>query len=113
MKCFSVLLALVLLVTAPIFAKTVNIEYIFDSSGSMNEIMGNEMKIDIAKRTLTELIEKLPEDMRIAIMLREFEGMSYEDIAQTMSCPVGTVRSRIFRAREAIDTKLQPLLDKR
>ena len=58
-------------------------------------------------------IEKLPEDMRIAIMLREFEGMSYEEIAQTMSCPVGTVRSRIFRAREAIDNKLQPLLDKR
>lgn len=58
-------------------------------------------------------IDKLPEDMRIAIMLREFEGMSYEEIAQTMSCPVGTVRSRIFRAREAIDNKLQPLLDKR
>jgi len=58
-------------------------------------------------------IEKLPEDMRSAIMLREFEGMSYEDIALTMNCPVGTVRSRIFRAREAIDNKLQPLLDKR
>ena len=58
-------------------------------------------------------IEKLPEDMRVAIMLREFEGMSYEEIAQTMDCPVGTVRSRIFRAREAIDNKLQPLLDKR
>lgn len=58
-------------------------------------------------------IDKLPEDMRTAIMLREFEGMSYEDIALTMNCPVGTVRSRIFRAREAIDSKLQPLLDKR
>ncbi len=58
-------------------------------------------------------IDKLPEDMRTAILLREFEGMSYEDIALTMNCPVGTVRSRIFRAREAIDSKLQPLLDKR
>ncbi len=55
-------------------------------------------------------IEKLPEEMRIAIMLREFEGMSYEEIAQAMECPVGTVRSRIFRAREAIDEKLNPLL---
>jgi RNA polymerase sigma-70 factor (ECF subfamily) len=58
-------------------------------------------------------IDKLPEDMRIAIMLREFDGLSYEDIASAMDCPVGTVRSRIFRAREAIDKKLQPLLDKR
>lgn len=56
-------------------------------------------------------IEKLPEEMRIAIMLREFEGMSYEEIALAMDCPVGTVRSRIFRAREAIDNKLTPLLD--
>jgi RNA polymerase sigma-70 factor (ECF subfamily) len=51
--------------------------------------------------------------MRVAIMLRELDGMSYEDIAITMDCPVGTVRSRIFRAREAIDKKLQPLLDRR
>ncbi len=56
-------------------------------------------------------IEKLPEEMRIAITLREFEGMSYEEIAEAMDCPIGTVRSRIFRAREAIDEKLNPLLD--
>lgn len=56
-------------------------------------------------------IEKLPEDMKTAIMLREFEGLSYEEISQAMECPVGTVRSRIFRAREAIDEKLSPLLD--
>ncbi|MCL7422372.1 MAG: RNA polymerase sigma factor RpoE [Methylobacter sp.] len=56
-------------------------------------------------------IDKLPEEMRTAIMLREFEGMSYEEIAVAMDCPVGTVRSRIFRAREAIDNKLNPLLD--
>jgi RNA polymerase sigma-70 factor (ECF subfamily) len=62
-------------------------------------------------KVIKAAIEKLPEEMKIAIMLREFEGMSYEDIAQTMECPVGTVRSRIFRAREAIDEKLSPLLD--
>lgn len=55
-------------------------------------------------------IENLPEEMRIAITLREFEGMSYEEIAEAMDCPIGTVRSRIFRAREAIDEKLTPLL---
>ena len=58
-------------------------------------------------------IDGLPEEMRTAIMLREFEGLSYEEISQAMDCPVGTVRSRIFRAREAIDVKLKPLLDKR
>ena len=56
-------------------------------------------------------IDNLPEDMKVAIMLREFEGLSYEEISQTMECPVGTVRSRIFRAREAIDEKLSPLLN--
>ncbi|MEY4211634.1 MAG: hypothetical protein RLZ92_2015, partial [Pseudomonadota bacterium] len=56
-------------------------------------------------------IDKLPEEMRIAITLREFEGMSYEEIADAMDCPIGTVRSRIFRAREAIDEKLLPLLN--
>ncbi len=61
--------------------------------------------------TIKTAIEKLPEEMKTAIMLREFEGMSYEEIAQTMECPVGTVRSRIFRAREAIDEKLSPLLN--
>jgi len=61
--------------------------------------------------TIKTAIENLPEEMRMAIMLREFEGMSYEEIAEAMDCPVGTVRSRIFRAREAIDSKLTPLLD--
>lgn len=56
-------------------------------------------------------IEALPEDLKVAITLRELEGMSYEEIAEVMSCPIGTVRSRIFRAREAIDNKLKPLLD--
>jgi RNA polymerase sigma-70 factor (ECF subfamily) len=67
----------------------------------------NEEIVEVIKTA----IDKLPEEMRIAIMLREFEGMSYEEIALAMDCPVGTVRSRIFRAREAIDNKLTPLLD--
>ena len=62
-------------------------------------------------RVVQESIAALPEDLREAITLREFEGMSYEDIAIAMSCPIGTVRSRIFRAREAIDNNLEPLLD--
>jgi RNA polymerase sigma-70 factor (ECF subfamily) len=61
--------------------------------------------------TIKAAIDNLPEEMRIAITLREFEGLSYEEIAEAMDCPVGTVRSRIFRAREAIDNKLNPLLE--
>ncbi len=61
-------------------------------------------------KAIRAAIDHLPEEMRTAIMLREFEGMSYEEIAEAMECPVGTVRSRIFRAREAIDSKLNPLL---
>ena len=55
-------------------------------------------------------IKSLPADLRTAVMLREYDGMSYEDIAEVMSCPVGTVRSRIFRAREAIDKEIAPLI---
>jgi RNA polymerase sigma-70 factor (ECF subfamily) len=62
------------------------------------------------EHTVFDTIAKLPEDLRTAIMLREMDGMSYEEIATTMECPIGTVRSRIFRAREAIDEKLKPLL---
>jgi RNA polymerase sigma-70 factor (ECF subfamily) len=61
--------------------------------------------------TVNESMAQLPEDLRTAITLREIEGMSYEDIAVIMNCPIGTVRSRIFRAREAISEKLRPLLD--
>jgi RNA polymerase sigma-70 factor (ECF subfamily) len=56
-------------------------------------------------------IERLPEDLRTAIVLRELEGLSYEEIAETMNCPIGTVRSRIFRAREAIAEELRPVLN--
>jgi RNA polymerase sigma-70 factor (ECF subfamily) len=61
--------------------------------------------------TVNSTIEKLPDELRTAIQLREIEGMSYEDIAKVMDCPIGTVRSRIFRAREAIAEQLRPLLD--
>ena len=66
---------------------------------------------DEIQRTVVDAIEQLPEDLRTAITLRELEGLSYEDIAQAMDCPIGTVRSRIFRAREAINKRLEPLLD--
>jgi RNA polymerase sigma-70 factor, ECF subfamily len=61
--------------------------------------------------TVNAAMEALPEELRTAIMLRELEGLSYEEIAAIMDCPIGTVRSRIFRAREAVAAKLQPLLD--
>ena len=59
---------------------------------------------------INKAIADLPDELRTAILLREIEGMTYEEIAQAMDCPVGTVRSRIFRAREAIDKKLEPLM---
>ena len=65
---------------------------------------------DEIERVVYEAIEALPEDLKTAITLRELEDMSYEEIAEVMNCPIGTVRSRIFRAREAIDKKLKPLL---
>lgn len=65
---------------------------------------------DEIEEVVYKAIEQLPEDLRTAITLREMEGLSYEEIALAMDCPVGTVRSRIFRAREAIDKKLSPLI---
>jgi RNA polymerase sigma-70 factor (ECF subfamily) len=67
---------------------------------------------DEVKQTVFESIEKLPMELKTAITLRELEGLSYEEIAQVMDCPIGTVRSRIFRAREAIDESLKPLLNR-
>ena len=66
---------------------------------------------DELQETILKTIENLPEDLKSAIMLREIEGLSYEGIAEVMECPVGTVRSRIFRAREMIDSKIKPLLE--
>jgi RNA polymerase sigma-70 factor (ECF subfamily) len=62
-------------------------------------------------QTVTQAVEKLPEDLKTAITLREIEGLSYDEIAEVMGCPIGTVRSRIFRARDAIDRELKPLLE--
>ncbi len=66
---------------------------------------------DEIQEAINQSIEALPDDLRTAIVLRELEGMTYEEIAVAMECPIGTVRSRIFRAREAIDKVLQPLLN--
>jgi len=63
------------------------------------------------EQTVFATVEQLPEELRTAITLREVDGLSYEEIAEAMQCPIGTVRSRIFRAREAIDGKLRPLLE--
>ena len=66
---------------------------------------------DELQQTLVNAIDSLPDELRMAIVLREIEGLSYEEIAQAMDCPVGTVRSRIFRARDAIDKRIRPLSD--
>jgi len=63
------------------------------------------------EKTVYKAIEDLPDDLKSAITLREIEGLSYEEIAEVMNCPIGTVRSRIFRARDAIDKELRPLLE--
>lgn len=62
-------------------------------------------------QTILRTIDELPDDLRTAILLREMDGLSYEEIAEAMDCPIGTVRSRIFRAREAVDARIKPLLD--
>ena len=67
---------------------------------------------DEIEHILFDIIDELPGELRTAIMLREMEGLTYDEIASVMGCPVGTVRSRIFRAREAIEKKVQPLLQK-
>ncbi|HID46067.1 MAG TPA: RNA polymerase sigma factor RpoE [Chromatiaceae bacterium] len=66
---------------------------------------------DEIARTIRDALNDLPDDLRTAISLRELEGLSYDEIAQAMDCPIGTVRSRIFRARDAIEKKLRPLLN--
>jgi len=89
-----------------------------DSSRVENEMTSGEtpetlMASRQVAETVNEAIEALSEDLRQAITLREIEGLSYEEISEMMNCPIGTVRSRIFRAREAIASKLRPLLDTR
>jgi RNA polymerase sigma-70 factor (ECF subfamily) len=83
-------------------------EHLRDINTPESVLLSNEIA-----ETVNSTIEQLPEELRTAIQLREIEGMSYEDIAQVMNCPIGTVRSRIFRAREAIAERLRPLLGTR
>jgi len=85
-------------------------QYDFESRLKDQETPEGIAERDEVERTIFDAIDALPEDLRTAITLREFEGLSYEEIAQAMDCPVGTVRSRIFRARDAIDKKLRPLI---
>ncbi|TWI58782.1 RNA polymerase sigma factor RpoE [Pseudomonas duriflava] len=84
----------------------------YEGDHALKDIESPERSLlrDEIESTVHRTIQQLPEDLRTALTLREFEGLSYEDIANVMQCPVGTVRSRIFRAREAIDKALQPLL---
>jgi RNA polymerase sigma-70 factor (ECF subfamily) len=77
-----------------------------DNATPERSLLSNEIE-----STLFRIVERLPDDLRMAITLREMEGLSYEEIAAVMDCPVGTVRSRIFRAREAIDKVIQPLME--
>ncbi len=81
----------------------------FESASSLKDIENPENALygDELKLVVEKAIKSLPEDLRTAVTLREFDGLSYEDIADVMECPVGTVRSRIFRAREAIDKQVQ------
>ena len=80
-------------------------EHLRDLNTPENEMMSRQVA-----ETVNQTLEELPEELRTAITLREIEGLSYEDIANIMNCPIGTVRSRIFRAREAIAERLRPLL---
>jgi RNA polymerase sigma-70 factor (ECF subfamily) len=86
---------------------------VLDGAAGMREIATPERNMlrDEIAQTVHQVVAGLPEDLRTAITLREIDGMSYEDIAQVMDCPIGTVRSRIFRAREAIDNELRPLIE--
>lgn len=81
-------------------------EHLSDSASPEAHLLTEEIR-----QVVMDTIEALPPDLRTAISLREFDGLSYDEIAQAMDCPVGTVRSRIFRARAAVDQKLQPLLE--
>ncbi|MDN3987111.1 RNA polymerase sigma factor RpoE [Zwartia vadi] len=84
----------------------------FDATDNLTDSSNPES--EMASRQIADTVNKaindLPEELRNAIVMREIDGMSYEDIAESMNCPIGTVRSRIFRAREAIATRLRPLV---
>lgn len=85
----------------------------FDDGDQLRDINTPENVLQSKQigETVNAAMEALPEELRTAIVLREIEGLSYEEIAESMKCPIGTVRSRIFRAREAVAAKLRPLLE--
>ncbi|MGI0115916.1 RNA polymerase sigma factor RpoE [Zooshikella sp. RANM57] len=84
----------------------------FEGHNPLKDIENPENRLlrDEIEKVVYKAIASLPDDLRSALTLREFDGLSYEEIAEVMQCPVGTVRSRIFRAREAVDKQVQPLL---
>jgi RNA polymerase sigma-70 factor (ECF subfamily) len=90
-----------------------NSEESYEAQGRLRDSETPEALVmtDEIRATVNAAIDALPEDLRTAIVLRELEGLSYEEIAATMDCPVGTVRSRIFRAREAIDRRLREVFE--
>ncbi|WP_199609579.1 RNA polymerase sigma factor RpoE [Flocculibacter collagenilyticus] len=85
---------------------------VYDGASALRENASPESLVltDEIKRVVFSTIESLPDDLRSAITLREIDGLSYDEIAEVVGCPVGTVRSRIFRAREAIDNNIKPLI---
>lgn len=85
----------------------------FESASALHDIADpqRELMTDEVSETVQHTIMSLPDELKTAITLRELKGMSYEEIAEVMECPIGTVRSRIFRAREAIEQRLHPLID--
>jgi len=87
-------------------------EYL-ESGAALRDLAGpeNQLMTEQLRAVIDKAIRALPEDLRTALTLREFEGLSYEEIAEVMRCPVGTVRSRIFRAREAVDHEILPLIE--
>ncbi|HQY69002.1 MAG: RNA polymerase sigma factor RpoE [Gammaproteobacteria bacterium] len=84
-----------------------------ESGAALRDLAGpeNQLMTEQLRAVIDRAIRALPEDLRTALTLREFEGLSYEEIAEVMRCPVGTVRSRIFRAREAVDHEILPLIE--
>ncbi len=84
----------------------------YDNGGALKEISNPENLLlsEQLKQVVFSTIDSLPEDLKMAITLREIEGLSYEEIALVMECPVGTVRSRIFRARETVEKRIRPLI---
>lgn len=86
----------------------------YEGSEGLKDHVNPENTLATARleKVLYKAIEALPEDLKMALTLREFDGMSYEEIAHVMDTPIGTVRSRIFRAREAVDKKIQPFMER-